>query len=262
MTSWRLAVLLAAASLATAAAAARTELGIHSTIDPTLTRIDEARHLGTRVPEVTLLTEEGPRPLIEPQTDEPVLLLLGYFGCRGVCPATLQLLARTIGGLRSPHRVVVLSFDTRDTLETLRAARAGVGAAARGWTFGLLPAQDAARLTEAIGYRYVFVERDRVFVHPNVLVFLSPDGRVVRYLGGAQFERGDVELALAEARAGTPRAGGLIEALKLACYAFDPSRSRYVLHPVILFGGAGLGMLAVAGLATAAFRPERRWTQP
>jgi hypothetical protein len=41
---------------------------------------------------------------------------------------------------------------------------------------------------------------------------------------------------------------------KLSCFQFDASRSRYVLHPTVIFGGAGIAMLGLVGLATLASR--------
>lgn len=241
-----------------AAAAARSEVGAHSQFDPALLAIDEARRLGAELPDVALRTEADVLTLRRAVAERPTILVLGYYGCRGVCPTTLRLLADALREVRTPHRVLVLSFDARDTLESLRAARAVLGDAAADWTFGLLGAEESARLTSALGYRTLFIERDRTYLHPNVLVFVSPAARVTRFLAGAQPQPRDIEVALAEANAGVARAGSLLEQLRLACYTFDPTRSRYTLHPVVLFGGAGVGVLALVGLVGAAYRPPAK----
>ena len=36
----------------------------------------------------------------------------------------------------------------------------------------------------------------------------------------------------------------------LACYRYDPARSRYVIHPALIFGGIGLGVLGVTGIVS------------
>lgn len=238
------------------AGAARTEVGVHGQFDPALLRIDEARHLGAELPDVTLRTEAGEVSLRSALAATPTLLVLGYFGCRGVCPTTLRMLADALRAVSAPHRVLVLSFDARDTLQSLRAARAELGPAADGWTFGLLDVQQAARLTGALGYRTLYVERDQAYVHPNVLVVVTPAGRVTRYLHGAHPQPRDLTLALIEANAGVARAASLADQLLLACYTWDPTRTRYTLHPVLLFGAAGLGVLAFAGMVGAVYRPQ------
>ncbi len=248
----------AALALAAAGAAAevRTPLGTDGAIDPAALRIDEAQYLGTTIPDIALRTDSGSRSLRDALGGEPAIVALGYFGCRGVCPTTLRTLADSLRDVRRPHRVFVLSFDSRDTPQTLAAARAQLEPLPAGWTFALLAAEDAARLAAALGYRYYFVERERVFAHPNVLVFVAGDGRVTRYLYGPQPRRRDVELALAESADGIARAADVVAALTLACFTFDPTRSRYVLHPLLAFGGAGLGVLAIAGVAAIAWRPN------
>ncbi len=253
--------LLACALLALAGAAAgavRTEVGADGSIDPAQLRIDEPRHLGVRVPDVAMQTPDGTRSLHASLAGTPAILVLGYFGCQGVCPTTLRLLAEAMREVRRPHRVFVLSFDARDTLETLAAARAQLDAVPGGWTFGLLAAVDADRLTTAIGYRYRFLERERVFAHPNALVFVSGEGRVTRYLYGPQPRSRDIELALTESAGGIARANDVLAALQLACFTFDPTRSRYVLHPLVAFGAAGLGVLALTASAAFAWRPHSK----
>ena len=39
-----------------------------------------------------------------------------------------------------------------------------------------------------------------------------------------------------------------VDMVKLTCYRYDPARSRYVLHPALIFGGIGLGVLGMTGL--------------
>ncbi len=259
MTAPRLiACALLAAAAGAAGAAGRTDVGAHGGIDPAQLRIDESRHLGARVPDVTMHTGGGTRSLNASLAGAPAILVLGYFGCQGVCPTTLRMLAEVMRDVRQPHRVFVLSFDSRDTLESLAAARAQLDTVPPGWTFALLGAADAERLTAAIGYRYRFIERERVFAHPDALVFVSGEGRVTRYLYGPQPRRRDVELALAESAGGITRANDVLSALQMVCFTFDPTRSRYVLHPLVAFGGAGLGVLALTALAAFAWRPHSK----
>lgn len=241
-----------------APAAVRTGIGADGDVDPALFRVEEAQYLGTRIPDVSLRTPDGDRSLRAALHGAPGILVLGYFGCQGVCPTTLRMLAESLREVRRPHRVFVLSFDSRDRLETLAAARAQLEPAPADWTFGLMSPPDADRLTAALGYRYRFLERERVFAHPNVLVFVSGEGRVTRYLYGPAPRRRDVELALTESADGITRAGDAVAVLALVCFTFDPTRSRYVLHPLLAFGGAGLGVLAVAGFAALAWRPHSK----
>lgn len=248
---FRALALIAALGLAARADATpgRLEATGQDRFDPALLRVAEDRHLGRPVANVKAQTESGAAQLHDLASGQPAILLLGYFSCHGVCPTMLHNLAAALRGAGLPeHRVVVLSFDANDTLESLRAAKSALGGVPESWMFGLLSRADAARLTESIGYRYFFSERDRTYVHPDVLVFLSPAGEIMRYLYGSEPRLRDIELALAESGRGARRLNDFVNMARLVCYRFDPARSRYVLHPALVFGAAGIGVLGIAGL--------------
>ena len=124
------------------------------------------------------------------------------------------------------------------------------------WTFGLLPEGENTRLTESVGFNFFYSERDQMFLHPSVLVFLSPEGEVMRYLYGNEPRSRDVELALIESRNREPRLNEIVDMVALTCFQFDATGSRYVLHPTLIFGAAGIGVLALCGLATLASRKD------
>lgn len=223
--------------------------------DTGLLRIDEAAYLGRAVPDVVVNTEAGSVPLRELMAGEPTILLLAYYGCGHSCPIAM----RNLNGLEidtdpAAYRVLVLSFDVKDDLESLRAARGALGEIPSNWTFGLLGEEEGRLLTEAVGFRFFFSERDQIFVHPAVLVFLSPEGEVMRYLFGTEPRPRDVELALAESRNRRPRLGEIVDMLALSCFQFDAERSRYVLHPALIFGAAGIALLGLVGLVALASR--------
>ena len=251
-----LAAIAAFAWIASAAGHGRIEVQLQGQdeFDPALLRIDEGRYLGRVVPDVPVRTETGSAQLHNLATGQPTILLLGYYRCHGTCPTTIRNLTLALRGVQSPgHRVAVLSFDANDTMEDLRAVKSEVGPVPASWTFGLLSRDAAARLTDSIGYRFFFSERDQAFIHPSVLVFLSPAGEVMRYLYGSEPQSSDIGLALAEAGGRVRHLNDLVNMAKLVCYRLDPARSRYVLHPALIFGVAGLGVLAIAGLAALTY---------
>jgi protein SCO1/2 len=228
--------------------------------DPALMRIEEGRYLGQKVPDVAVRTEAGPARLHGLIADRPTILVLAYYTCYGACITTIQ---NTVRALRSvtgtDYQVAVLSFDPNDTLASLRHAKSTLGHAPDNWTFGLLTREDAARLTGSVGFKFFFSERDRAFVHPSVLVFLSPKAEVMRYLYGTEPRADDIEMALIESRNSVQRLNGWVDMLKLTCYRYDPAHSRYVLHPTLVFGGIGLGVLAMTGLVAFAYKRDPKY---
>lgn len=242
-------ILLLALILAGPVQASYNQRAPQDAFDSNLMRIDEAQYLGEAVPDVRVLTETGQTRLYSLIADRPTILLLAYYSCHGPCPTTIRNLAETLRALDGPeHHVVVLSFDRNDSLENLKRVKSAVGSVPTAWTYGILPPDEIERLTRSAGYTFFFSERDRTFLHPTVLVFLSPRGEVMRYLYGTTPRAQDVRLALTEARNRVRRASELVDMVKLICYRYDPARSRYVLHPALLFGGIGLGILGATGL--------------
>ena len=225
--------------------------------DRDLLRIEEGRYLGSTVPDVAVVTESGTQSLHALIAGQPTILMLAYYTCGHACPATIHNLSEALSRVRSDeHRVITLSFDAGDDLQTMRHAKSTLRQVPANWTFGLLSREESERLTSSIGFRFFFSERDRVFVHPTVLVFLSPEGEVMRYLWGTEPRARDIELALVESRNRAPHLNELVDMFKLACFQFDTARSRYVLHPALIFGSLGIGILGVTGLAAFAYRPK------
>ncbi|MBI5379514.1 MAG: SCO family protein [Nitrospirae bacterium] len=244
-----MAVVLAFLLMALPSLSEARSVPLQDAFDPGLLRIDEGRYLGQKVPDVGVITETGPARLSQLIAGKPTILLLAYFTCHGPCPATVQNLAQTVQPLeKEEFAVIVLSFDQRDTPESLEKMKANAGAGASHWTFGLPEQGEIERLTGGLGYKFIFSERDQTFVHPTVLIFLSPQGEVTRYLYGTAPQLRDIRLALIEAKKGEARLSDIGDLALLACYQFDPARSRYALHPALLFGAIGLGLLGVTGL--------------
>ncbi len=225
--------------------------------DTSLLRVDEAKHLSTSVPNVTVLTANGPRELYDLIDEKPTIVQLAYFTCGHTCPMTLHNLAHLdVDASSSDYQMIILSFDVNDTPETMQAVQSNLAQVPDNWVFGLLPAEDISSLTESVGFNFLFSERDQTFVHPAVLVFLSPEGEVMRYLYGIDPRREDVELALIESRNRTPAFNEIVDMVRLTCFQYDASKSRYVLHPTVIFGGAGFGLLGLVGLVTFAYKKD------
>jgi len=225
--------------------------------DANILRIDEGKYLGTSVPDVEVRTSAGPTYLLSLIGEDPALVLLAYYTCGHVCPASIQGLADLKLEMDTDtYKVIVLSFDKNDNLMTMNHVKGTLDRVPDNWTFGLLTESASTTLTEALGYKFFFSEKDQTFVHPAAAVFLSPRGEVMRYLYGTELVPEDVELALIESRDRKPRLGEIVDMVRLTCFQFDRSRSRYVLHPALIFGGAGFGVLGLAGIAAFAYKKE------
>ncbi|HAH05012.1 MAG TPA: SCO family protein [Elusimicrobia bacterium] len=210
--------------------------------------------LGAAIPlETRFLDEEGRSVELAALIDKPTVLTLNYFRCAGICTPLLNGLTDALNrvGLEPGRdfQVVTVSFDERDTPEIAKTKRLNYLKQIRrpfppsAWRFltGKGPAIKA--LTDAVGFE--FKPWGEEYVHPGVIVLLSPKGRITRYMYGTLFPRYDLEMALREAARGKARPT-IVKALEF-CYSYDPQGRRVVSKATRAVGAAML--LFVAGFA-------------
>ncbi|WP_298271838.1 SCO family protein [Geobacter sp.] len=201
--------------------------------------------------------------------DGPVILTLNYYSCPMLCPTIFRNLVGTMAGMKglslaNDFRIVTVSFDPREPLARARAKEAETHAMLRGipepgrrWTFLIGREPEIRRLTATVGYRYV--KTDAVnYAHPAVIIVLTPDGRVARYLYGIEQSPRDLKLALIEASDGKIGGSPLMNRIILACYHYDPVGKKYALLASRVMTGAGIVTLIAVGIPLAIFwRRER-----
>ncbi|MGB9873559.1 MAG: SCO family protein [Hydrogenobacter sp.] len=226
-----------------------------SYFDPEVLRIDQELYLGKKLKNYTILTDRGWTDLYSVINKKPTILQLAYYTCDASCPILTENLLKAVKDLnKEEFNVLILSFDKRDSIETLKAFKSKLGSVPDNWTFGVLQEEDIKDLTQSVGFKFFFSERDKTFVHPNTLIFLSPDGKVMRYLFGIFPRTKDISLALIDAQREKPTINNIIDLALLACYRYDPHRSRYVVDPVVIFALMGFGLIAITGLLTLTFK--------
>ncbi len=229
------------------------------TFDPSVLEINQELYLGKKVGDYTLLTEKGWTSVNKVIGGKATILQLAYYTCDSTCPLITENTLKRLKELGDKdYNVLVVSFDRRDNLDTLRAYKeklsAKHGPIPENWTFALLSEGDIQRLTKELGFKFFYSEKDRTFVHPNLLVFLSPGGKVTRYLLGVDPRPQDIRIALAGARLESPSKTSIVDLALLACYRYDPTRSRYVFDPTLVFPLMGFVLLATTGLLALKFK--------
>lgn len=264
MNGWLMALMLVLA--AQAALAARPAALPESTIDPALLQIDELKHLGTPLDAgLALIDQDGNPFTLGELRGRPAILLLSYYGCDGTCSTFNRSLAHALEGvgrfrLGTGYQVLTVSFDKQDTLETTRAfvAKAGLPASLRaGWRHAVLrDGADIPRLSASLGFNFFWSRADQTFLHPNVMVFLTPDGRVARYLYGHRLDPDNIEKALIEADWNRiANSANVIDMLTGVCFSYSYAEGRYRFNPSLLVGlGSMLLGLSVIGLGAFIYR--------
>jgi protein SCO1/2 len=215
-----------------------------------------SERLGEYVPaDLAFLDEEGREVRLGELMDRPTVLALVYLSCRDVCPMLLRGTAEVLGKMEDDEnfRVIALSFDEGDTPEEARKAKknylqaVGRPFPAERWSFLTGDARTIQTLTDSVGFR--FARTDGGFSHTAALIFLAPDGKIVRYIYGVSFLPFDVAMGLTEAETGTT--GSVTNRLLLYCFSYDPEGRTYVFNALKV---AGTVMLVFIGLFIAYLR--------
>jgi protein SCO1/2 len=192
----------------------------------------------------------------------PVVLVFGYFRCRGLCPEIYQGAREALAPLAlagQDFRLISVSIDPRDTPADARERRALLGPAlAQRAHFLTAQGSAAQRLARAAGFDYRFVPAAGEYAHPAGLVIAGADGVIRDYLPGVRFDRmrlAAVLLPRPRGVSGAPPAPAVSPVL-LLCFHFDPATGRYTPAIARLLALA-CGLTAVA-LACWLWRERRR----
>lgn len=207
----------------------------------------------------------------------PVVLNLQYFRCPSICGPIVNGL---INGLKAvpltigkEFDVLTVSFDHREgpklgsdkkqsILTAFDALPEKKQGGASSWHFLTSDQANIRKLTESVGYGFRWNETKNDFDHRAAIIFMSPNGRITRYLQGTYFDPSTLRLAIVESSEGT--VGTALDRFLLSCYGYDPRTGTYSrIGPTVMAAG---GALTVVGLFALLFvlsrRDRRRQTVP
>ncbi len=199
--------------------------------------------------------------------EHPVILVLAYYECPMLCSMVVNGLMQGMKGLDwtvgQEYRVVVVSFDPRDTPEMARKKRDSyVGAYGRpvedrGWEFLVGEEAQVRRVSDAVGFRYRWEEATKQYAHAAGAFVFTPEGKLSRTLYGLNFASNDLKLSLLEASQG--KLASAWGRVLLFCFHYDSSENKYVLATKRLMkAGGALTVLGLGGMLLGFWRRERR----
>jgi protein SCO1 len=185
---------------------------------------------------------------------KPVVLSLVYYTCPMLCN---QVLNGMLGSFRQvsfnigeQFEVITVSFDPRESPDLAAAKKSTYikaynrpGAEAS-WHFLTGDETNIKRLTESVGFRYLWDDQTKQFAHASGVMVLTPEGKLARYFYGIEYPPKDLRLGLVEAsqnKIGTP-----VDVLMLYCYHYDPATGKYgavVMNIMRLAGGVTLFLI-------------------
>ena len=227
------------------------------------------QRLGESVPlDAVFVDERGERVALGDFFGErPVIMALVYYECPMLCTMVLNGLTSSLRTLEfdpgKEFEVVIVSFDTRETPAEALAARSthvsrydrpGTDA---GWHFLTGGEDSVQRLTQSLGFRYVWVPESDQFAHAAGIVALTPEGQIARYFYGIEYAPRDVRLGLVEAA--DNQIGSFVDQVLLYCFHYDPVVGKYSAVAMnILRLAAAATVLALGLFLILQWRRDRR----
>jgi protein SCO1/2 len=170
------------------------------------------------------------------ESGKPIILNPVYYECPMLCGLVLNGLLKSTSQLDwSPGReYTIITFSINPNENHLLAETNRLGyldslnrnGAENGWYFLTGNNKSIQKLTESIGFNFFYDERIKQYNHPAAIIVLSPDGKIMRYLYGIEYDSIQLKKAMSEAVNG--KIGSTTDKLILYCYTYDPNLNSYV----------------------------------
>lgn len=197
---------------------------------------------------------------------KPLILTLNYYTCTTLCSVQLISLAQAIQAMGWPigndFNMATLSFDPSDTIqaahkkqqEYLTLTQQPQGR----WDFFIdNKGENIKKIADALGFYYKYDPASKEYSHTAAIFFISPEGKISRYLYGVQYKPNDIKFALMDASAN--KIGTTTERILLTCYHYNPTNGRYDAFAVnFLRIGALFTMLVIGGILAYFFRADKK----
>jgi len=237
---------------------------------PELEGVGITQYLDSQIPlDLVFINEHGQEVALGEyfNKDKPVILTLNYYKCPMLCSLTLNGLVTGMQDLEwTPGKefdVVTLSINPDENAElALKNKNAYLDhynrkGAEEGWHFLTGEQDNISALADAVGFGYVFDSQTGEFHHSASIMFITPDGRISKYMNDVQFAGQDLRFALVESSEGN--VGSLVDDFLLFnCFQYDPERNSYTpsAWKLMRTGAVLMLIVLVVGLAVLG------WTSP
>lgn len=198
---------------------------------------------------------------------KPTILSIVYYSCPNLCnyhlngmTAALKQLQWTVG---DQFDIVAISMDHKETPDLAAKKKAsyieeyGRPNSANGWHFLVGSEENVKKITDAIGFKFRWDEKEQQYAHAAAATIVTPGGKISRYLYGIEFDPKTIRLSLLEASNG--KIGSVVDQLIMFCFHFDPTKNKYTLYAYNVMKISGLIMiLALALILVPTWLRERR----
>jgi protein SCO1/2 len=168
--------------------------------------------------------------------EKPVIVTLNYYRCPMLCSLTLNGLTTGMKEMKlnlgSDFEIVTVSINPDEKSPLALKNQEGYisqydrEGSEEGWHFLTGDQNNITELADTLGFGYVFDPKTGEYLHTSSIMFLTPDGKISRYMNDVRFLGRDLRFALVEASNG--KIGSLIDTFLLFnCYQYDPDSNSF-----------------------------------
>jgi len=195
---------------------------------------------------------------------KPVILTFNYSNCPMLCSLQIDGLVDSMLNMDwkvgNEFEVITISLDPNE--KTVRARetkdryldRYDHPDADLGWHFLTGTEEQIRSVADSVGFGYRYHPGRKEYLHPAVLTFVSPNGKVSGYMAGLEYDPVKVGDRLYVARLG--QISEPFAEFLLSCYHYEAGKGNGAIVQKIMSAGAFVFVLGLMG-AFAVFRFKR-----
>lgn len=181
--------------------------------------------------------ENGEKVYLKDLINVPTIIIPVYLICPNVCNIQLSSFAASLSQIKlkplQDFRILTISFNEKENYKLAQDKKNNYLAALSkefpedAWKFLVGDINNIKKFVDSIGYRYIRKGMD--FLHPVTIVFVTKDGKIVRYLYGTSILPFDLTLAINEAAEGNIGTS-IKRRIMDYCFAFDDNTNKYSIN--------------------------------
>ncbi len=212
------------------------------------------KKLGKYIPlELNFIDSNGKKVLLKDLVNKPTIIDFAYYKCTGICTPLMTEIATSVNNVDlipgKDYNLLTVSINPYDTfkdaynkkMEIMNLINKKIPFSS--WRFLTGDSASIKILTDAAGFH--FEKQGNTFLHTGIVIFVSKDGKICRYLepdfdsqGNFQILPIDFKIAIIDAARG--EAVPVIDKVLRFCFAVQPKNEALVNY---LFAAIGIFMI-------------------
>ena len=232
-------------------------------------KINIEEHLGSRLPlDVKFHNSDSKEVALRDIIDKTTILAFVYYKCPGICSPLMSELANIVNKSDlvpgKDYKIITISMDERENPQVANEKKQNFLSTIdkpftqEDWEFLTGDSVSIQEVAEAAGFHFERVGTQ--FIHTTSVMFISPNGKISRYLYPSYNKKGDFailpfdfKMAVIDASEGKvmPTVGRLLA----FCFSYDPQGKGYVFNLLKVFGA---GTLFFVGIFVVYLRVKKK----